>query len=192
MTGPKPPSTLFLSMDLEFEQPSQEIIQIGYCVGDLVTGEIVGEFSQLVTPKEALSPFIIQLCGITQSDMDRLGVPLGVAYAALLEDIKHYPTLNTNPLTWGGGDSASLREQVGDLASTNWPFGRRWLDIKTIFQFRQMANGLKPQAGLAKALTKMGLNFVGRKHNALADSINTFKIAHVLLKQMKTGLDVSK
>jgi inhibitor of KinA sporulation pathway (predicted exonuclease) len=49
-----------------------------------------------------------------------------------------------------------------------------------------LSKGKKHQAGLAKALTRLGMAFVGRKHRADDDALNTFLIAHKLLQEMKS------
>ena len=36
-----------ISLDIEFEQPSEEIIQVGAMVGNLKTGEILEEYLKL-------------------------------------------------------------------------------------------------------------------------------------------------
>lgn len=176
---PTTPTVNFLSLDLEMNQPSGKIIQVGAVVGNLRTGEIIDDLSVIVNPHETLNPFIIQLTGITP-EMVTHGATLTEAYEHLTHMYKSHGCF-TNPITWGGGDSLDLKQQLGDSA-TNWPFGRRWLDVKTIFQFHQLARGQKLQAGLAKALTRVGLAFKGRKHDARDDARNTFLLAHHLLK----------
>lgn len=187
-------SDLYLSLDLELEQPSQEIIQIGACVGNIQTGKILGTYSAYIPAELPLSPFIIQLTGITQEIIDEQGVSLLTAYRGLLAFYKAFPEVNYNIMTWGGGDTRELKEQVTSAYYKiiygkvfEWPFGRRWIDIKTWFQFIQLSKGGKLQAGLAKAMTKQGLNFQGRKHNALDDAINTFRLAHKLMVDSKKG-----
>lgn len=168
----------FLSLDLEMAQPSGKIIQVGACVGDLRTGEILETYSRYVKIDESLSPFIVTLTGITDNCLSTEGVTLVEAYEGLKAICERYDTF-CNPLVWGGGDSKELRDQLGQ--TPGWPFGHRWLDVKTLFQFNQFKHDQKPQAGLAKALFKCGLNFKGRKHNALDDAINTFRLAHRLM-----------
>ena len=184
-------SDLYLSLDLEMEQPSEEIIQIGACIGNIKTGEILDTFCAYVAPEFPLSPFITQLTGITQKTIDEEGKDILAAYKSLLEFVKPHD-INCNVMTWGGGDTKELKNQVQwayDVVVIGkvfaWPFGRRWIDIKTWFQFRQLARGEKLQAGLAKAMAKTGLNFKGRKHDALADSVNTFRLAHQLVTEYK-------
>jgi inhibitor of KinA sporulation pathway (predicted exonuclease) len=166
-----------LSLDLEMNQPSGRIIQIGACVGNIHTGEIVETLSILVDPGEPLSDFIIGLTGITEERLDRDSTSLLEAYQTLQSMHKRH-TCFMNPLTWGGGDSYELKKQLIEQDSLQgpWCFGRRWIDVKTLYHTRQLMNGKPVQAGLAKALVKLGLQFKGRKHDALDDAINTFKI----------------
>ena len=181
----------YLSLDLEMAQPSGKIIQIGACIGNIITGEILEQKSWFVSINEDLSPFITTLTGITDYDLQTWGWTLVEASQELFCMAKQYDCM-VNPITWGGGDSKELKDQlqieydktiIGKVF--DWPFGRRWVDVKTVFQFRQLARGEKIQAGLAKALTKCGMSFKGRKHNALDDATNTFLLAHHLLKEMK-------
>jgi inhibitor of KinA sporulation pathway (predicted exonuclease) len=174
---------LYLSLDLEMAQPSGKIIQIGACVGNIHTGEIVDTFSALVRIDEPLTDYIVNLTGITENALATEGTDLLDAYGRLL---KWFNTHNPNPLViqWGDGDMRVLREQIQQRDNnTHWPFGYRYIDAKTLFQVYQLARGQKLQAGLAKAMTKLGLSFKGRKHNGLDDAINTFHIAHHLIKR---------
>jgi inhibitor of KinA sporulation pathway (predicted exonuclease) len=162
-------------------QPSNKIIQIGACIGDLNTGIVEAKFNRYITIDESVAPFIEQLTGITDNRLATEGVSLQSAYSSLKTIVNSFSgSLECNPITWGGGDSGLLHQQLGEV---EWVFGRRWLDIKTLFQWRQMRKGEKPQAGLAKAMTKCGLRFQGRKHDALDDAINTFALAHYLFKE---------
>ncbi len=165
-----------VSMDLEMAQPSGRIIQIGACISDLETGKIIDTFNQLVNPHEPLSEFISTLTGITDAAIAEHGVTLHTAYERLKIWLAPHSDRFLNPYVWGGNDLLDLRNQLNTLA-TDWPFGRRWFDVKTLWQFRQMRLGLKPQAGLAKALVKSGLRFKGRKHSATDDAINTALLA---------------
>ncbi len=178
----------YLSLDLEGNQPSEKIIQIGACIANIGSGEVFSKFSQLVLIDEAITPYIETLTGISNLDMHAEGVSLKEAYGRLIAWRQAFidagNTLELNPLVWGGGDSLWLRNQLGADA-TPWFFGRRWIDVKTIYQFRQLARGEKIQAGLAKALIRCGLKFEGRKHNALDDAVNTARVAHVLLSEMR-------
>lgn len=178
---------MIVSLDLEYNQPSRKLIQIGAVVGDLTTGNVVDRFSIFINPGESLAPEIVQLCGIKQSDVDS-APDIKEAYRQLTYWLQPYAGQRSlNPLTWGGGDSEDLRQAVGldreDRAA--WVFGRRWTDVKTVFIAWRAAHQRPGDGGLAKSMTKLGLAFQGRRHNALDDAENTFITYMALLAQFK-------
>jgi inhibitor of KinA sporulation pathway (predicted exonuclease) len=67
------------------------------------------------------------------------------------------------------------------LNRERWLFGRRWLDAKTLFVAWRMAQGRELHGGLGRSMTKLGLAFEGRQHNAIDDAENTFRIYRALL-----------
>lgn len=168
-------------MDLELNQDETgaKIIEVGACVGNVQTGEILESYSAFVNPKQILKEFIIQLTGISQEQVDNAGT-VEQAYLGM-EDLGRRFDCLTMPIVWGMGDGPALRSELPK--SCAWGFGRRELDVKAVFQAFQMARNEKVQAGLAKALTRLGLNFKGKKHRAVDDAINTFILYHGLLKR---------
>ena len=164
----------FVTLDLEMNQPSGKILQVGACVGNFDTGEILAKYSEHIKLDEPLNPFIIQLTGITKQQVDNVS-PLVKAYE-VLRTLYNEHNCFRNPITWGGGDSEFLRQQLD--YQDDWIFGRRWIDLKTIFQFYRFSTNQQVQGGLAKSLTKVGLKFEGRKHDALDDAVNTFRLAY--------------
>ncbi|HEY3655420.1 MAG TPA: 3'-5' exonuclease [Steroidobacteraceae bacterium] len=151
---------LLVSLDLELNQPSRRIIQIGAVVGNIRTGEIVSRFDSKVSPDEELSPAIAKLTKIKQEEVD-VTPKLREAYESLkcwLEPFAGERVLN--PVTWGGGDTETLREQL-QLDRERWLFGRRWLDAKALFVAWRMAQGRDLQGGLGRSMTKLGLAFEG-------------------------------
>lgn len=180
------PIEVFTSIDLEMNQPSKKIIQIGACVGNITTGKILDKLSIFVNPNESLNPEIIKLTGITQDDVDG-GTTLLNAYEALKRFHKEHNSF-INPITWGGGDSNELRDQLlseNPDVNLEWCFGRRWIDTKTLFVSHRFANRQPIQGGLAKSMLKVGLRFQGRKHNATDDSVNTFHMYSKMLELIK-------
>ncbi len=168
-----------LSFDLELNQAptGAKIIEIGACVGDILTGEILESYSAFVNPEEKLVDHIILLTSITQQQVDAAGTLLA-AYQGM-EALAARHACQRMPIVWGGGDGATLRKELPP--ETPWSFGRRELDVKAVFQAYEMAVGEKVQAGLAKAMTRLGLAFKGRKHRAIDDANNTFLIYCALL-----------
>ena len=181
----KEPIEIFTSLDLEMNQPSGSIVQIGAVVGNIKTGEILEKLSVFVNPHEILDPFIIKLTKITQEDVDT-GVTLEEAYLKLKEMHEKHACF-VNVLTWGGGDSQELQSQLKKHNPNfeGWCFGRRWIDVKTLFISWRLANEKPIQGGLAKSMLKLGLKFNGRKHNALDDSVNTFLLYCKMLELLK-------
>jgi len=176
---------LIVALDLELNQPSGRIIQIGAVIGDVRTGEIVTRFDHKVNPLEELDPQIEKLTGISAAEL-AAAAPIEAAGTALNEWLAPYDDVRTmNPLTWGGGDTETLRTQLG-YSDERWHFGRRWIDVKTLYVAWRMAQGKDIAGGLAKAMTKLKLAFEGRKHNALDDALNTFRMYRALLAEFRT------
>jgi inhibitor of KinA sporulation pathway (predicted exonuclease) len=167
-------------IDLELNQPSGKIIQIGAVIGDTNSGDITHRLKVYVDPQEPLSQFIIDLTGITQSVIDKESIPLTEAYLKLKEFHLMHSTF-MNPLTWGGGDSQEIFDQLPEEDRIDWPFGRRWIDAKTLYVSECIAKGLPVQGGLSKVMTKYNLKFQGRKHDALDDAENTFRLYKEML-----------
>lgn len=178
-----------MSLDMEYNQPSKSIIQIGIAVGNLKSGEIFFRGCWHIAVDEKVSEFITVLTGITTEDI-LVGYNLNEVYMFLSAIHTKYKCFR-NPLTWGGGDSEDLRKALdlynasGSLCHERYIFGRRWIDAKTLFVSRCLARDEKTQSGLAKSLTRLGLNFEGRKHNAMDDAVNTFRIYRKLLEELE-------
>lgn len=171
-----------LSLDLEYNQPSRSIIQVGFAVGNLESGLILDSQSYYIKQEETLNPFIIELTGIQQIDVDQ-GIELQEAYQALTDSHKEFQCFR-NWLTWGGGDSEDLRLAL-NLDNKTFSSGRRWIDAKTVYVSYCFANNIKHQSGLKKSMKNLGLDFYGRPHDARYDAINTFFIYHKLLQEMR-------
>lgn len=178
---------IFTSIDLELNQPSNSIIEIGAVVGNIDSGEILHKESIYVDPGEFLNPEIIQLTGIKQETVNA-GFSLPNAYSRLCEIHKMYDSF-CNPIVWGSGDLDAIKKQMlkhveeYDLV---WPFGRRVIDVKTLYVSHRIAEGKAPQGGLAKAMTKYGLAFKGRKHCGSDDALNTFVLYKRMLEYFRT------
>lgn len=174
-------------LDLEHNQPSGKICQIGMVVGDTQTGEITHRLKIYVNPGEPIAHFITELCGITQEQINQQGVSLSEAYLQVKDFHRQYSEF-MNPVTWGGGDSETLRVQLGFGDTDDWCFGRRWIDAKTLAVSRMIArDNTVLSGGLSSAMKRFGLKFTGRKHDAQDDAENTFKIYHHMLYLMRHG-----
>lgn len=177
-----------LALDLEMNQPSGKIIQVGAAIGDSLTGEIISTLSCIINPNELLNPFIVTLTGITES-MVSMGMQLDEAYAKL----KAFKPVDCfmNPYTWGGGDTYHFTGELKRLHNLEDPFlfGRRFEDVKVLYRAYRMANNQSLQGGLSKAMTKFGLQFKGQKHRADDDAANTLLIYFKLMNLLKNKKD---
>jgi len=181
---------LVCALDLEMNQPSQKIIEVGYTIGDIYTGEVKLSKGLIVNPHEQLSEFIINLTHISQEMVD-IGYELVDAYKEMMKDCETLG-VHRQPVVWGGGDVRTLKQQVNEIDSSIlrkdsgiWSFGYTEMNDKNIVQAILGAKKLKTQGGLARSLGKFGLNFKGTKHRAIDDSLNTFLIHVELLKRLQ-------
>ncbi len=188
----KEPTKFYTSLDLELNQDpttGPKIIQIGAAIGNIESGEVVDSLSIFVNPKQQLIPFITQLTRITQEQVDN-GVTITQAYRQLVKFHKQHDSF-VNPVTWGGGDVEAIKKEVNeekDLTEVfGWPFGRRWIDAKTLYCAWRIANGQFPAGGLKKSLRNLGLNFKGAAHDAKDDAVNTFYIFKKLVDLYRGG-----
>ena len=175
----------YISLDLEMNHDddgrTREVIQVGYVIGDGETGEILETRNLFVKNKNTrpLKPFIVELTGITDEIIDAKGQSMQSIYDIILRDMAVHDVF-MNPITWGGNDSAELREWINaednDIIKGRYAFGRRWIDCKTMYVMERLANGRHIQGGLKNACRKLGIQFDGPAHDATQDAINTFKV----------------
>jgi len=180
-----------VSLDLEMNQEptgGTPIIQVGACIFNSETGEIIDKFDQYVKSKTIITPYINNLCGIHQRHIDA-AQELNRVYWDFVEFMQKHPKCIRQLVTWGGGDRAELKKQLIDWYVDNegcyieelWKLGYTEMNVKNIHQYLREKEGKSTQGGLARSMLKYGLQFEGTKHNALDDSINTAKIyCHML------------
>ena len=174
-------------LDLEMNQPSGKIVQIGAVIGDTLSGAITNRLRIYINPGESIDPFITDLCGISQDQINQEGIPLSDGYR-LLKDFHQKHSTFINPVTWGGGDSQEIYDQLDEDSRKDWCFGRRWIDAKTMAVTRMIAREDRVYSGgLATTMKKYGLTFQGRKHDAQDDAENTFKMYYHMLQLVRQG-----
>jgi len=61
---------LVVALDLEMNQPSERIVQIGAVLGNVRTGEVVSQFDAKVNPGEPFSSRIAELTGISALELE--------------------------------------------------------------------------------------------------------------------------
>ena len=181
----------YIALDLEMNQPTGTIIQIGAAIGSYKENEPIETFSVIINTLEVLDPRIIELTGITQEKVNN-GVTLIEGVNSLLAFLDGKDTF-INPITWGGNDNEELKTQFFNEYKSffpiskdgQWIFGRRSMDAKTIYSGYRIANGQQPTGGLARSMTHMGLKFQGKKHNAMDDAKNTLIMFRKMIQFFK-------
>lgn len=176
---------IFTAVDLEMNQPSGKIISIGYAIGDIYTGNILESEDLFVFIDEPITEYIVKLTGIDDNLLLEKGQPLLAQYNKLAEAHKKYGSF-INPITWGGGDTQEIQNQLkAQNVEFEWVFGRRWIDTKTVYVSQRLARQKDFKGGLAKAMTKLGIKFEGTKHTSKDDAVNTFRMYYHLLRKFR-------
>jgi inhibitor of KinA sporulation pathway (predicted exonuclease) len=172
-------------LDLELNNKSNgevpKIIQVGVAIG---TPNNIKTYSWYVNPQEPLVPFITQLTGITEEVISTQSVSLETVaeeLGNLLTDEKPF----VNPVTWGQGDVDELKAEFRQNGIHFPFFGRRILDVKTIYVFLEMVNGRSPSGSLSKSMNRYKIPFVGKAHIADVDALNTLRFFYFLRERQR-------
>jgi len=184
----------YLALDLELNNapdgstPNPSIIQVGVAIGSarqLPSEWIVKKW--FVKVNEPIYPFITELTGITTDDVKNGLQHYDIANELdkLIKDNKTF----VNPVTWGGGDATELKDEFERWGVEFRNFGRRWIDVKTWYALRMLANGKKPAGGLSSAMSVYKMQFEGKAHRADVDAYNTLRLFFEILKRQKQMLD---
>lgn len=181
-----------IAVDLEMNQPSGKIIQIGAVCFQPDKGALIETFDRLIDPGEPIAREISELTGIKDEDVE--GKPLITEGAREFSDFKHRLQINPIGVVWGAGKSNDVR-RIFEEAGMESPFKNRIIDVKGVFQMLANASGAKmrQKVGLAKACEIFGLGWdskFGEPHHALADAFNTMRVYMFLSKCPKGGVEI--
>lgn len=181
-------SQKYLALDLELNQPSGKIIQVGIAIAK-ADDKFENYFTKkwYINPNEPIGQFINDLTGITDSDISSYCVGHETIAREIGELIKEHRCF-VNPVTWGGGDSVELLAEFSKNCVDFPHFGRRWIDCKTFYTFMMFARGKNPSGGLASAMGVFKLQFKGAAHRADIDAANTLALFFKFLERQR-GLE---
>jgi len=177
-------------LDLEYNQPSQNIIQIGAVVLNTKSGAMDKSYNKfLALPKgEVLDPFIIKLCGITE-EMLSLASPAAEVLADFWQWVDDQQ-VGGKVWAWGS-DTYDLKEQT--FKAGVWKYRKvKNLDIKMLAQLYFDVSSKPAKGGLRTSLEKLGLTFEGRQHNAYDDAYNTGRVLYRICQDMDKVAKVRK
>ncbi len=182
----------FAALDLELNNapdgstPNPKIIQIGLVIADPMQSEEEWDIRKwFIKIDEPVYPFITELTTITDEMLAEYGVTLKQAATGINQVISAHEAF-VNPVTWGGGDLDTLRNQVVAAGGNLSCFGRRIIDVKTLHVALEIAAKGKPdRAGLASAMQKYKMKFEGRQHLADVDAFNTMRLYFKILNRFQ-------
>jgi len=182
----------YLAIDLELNNKNDgttpRIIQVGVAWGSPIRPEEIETYSWYLDPEENITPFITQLTGITDEIIKEKAVP----HDKLAEELGmliSWEKCFVNPIVWGGGgegnDATELKDEFTQRGIDFPYFGRRVIDVKTLYVFNQMVRGKSPSGGLRKSMISYGLDFIGQSHRADVDALNTLRFFFYFLQRQK-------
>lgn len=151
-----------------------EIIEIGACLLNVVTGQIEGKRSILVKPtRSKVSPFCTQLTTLTQEQVEE-GILFSQACTILETD---YSSKQRVWASYGDYDRRQFESQCASFG-VPYPFGAEHINIKKLFAAQ---TNWKKQVGMAQALKKLNLPLEGTHHRGHDDAWNIARILAVLM-----------
>lgn len=180
-----------LAFDLEMntadkDSPVEDIIQIGWAVGNISTKRVLVSKSMHVKCDKPLSEFITELTGISQIQ-NNAGYPLDLAAGVMIQDFHHFDC-HKQPVVWGYGDLQYLQQELDKLTEHYFqdrlvmPLGGRTQDVKTLWQGYAHSNKISLRRGLFGACRAFGIEPEGDAHDAKYDALNTLRLYFELLE----------
>lgn len=167
--GPRPPG----------EQ--NEIIEVGVCLLDPVSGERSRGRSILVRPqRSSVSPFCTELTTLTQEMVDG-GLELAAACELLREQ---YQSPQRIWASYGAYDRKQFRSQCTAF-EVEYPFSAEHINVKARFA---ATDELPRPVGMAGALKRLGLPLEGTHHRGGNDAWNIAAILGYLLVDRQANL----
>ena len=188
----------FIAIDLEADQPSGEVIQIGAAVFDTQTKtpEVpVNTFSEYLETQSHSKPNWDYKLDSGQTLEELLGWDFPKRHAQLalpaekgftqFWDWVNYVQAGKKFIQWGSMDMNLITAQCKENFIT-WP-RFNVIDLKQLYKyFLVPAWGLPKQAGLAKAMESLGISSEGRAHDAYFDALHTGLIALKVFNALET------
>ena len=181
----------YLSIDLELNSKQDgttpRIIQVGVSVASPVMPDDIKTYSWYLDPQEKITDFISNLTGITDEIIKEKSVP----HETVAQELGNIITENecfVNCVVWGGGeknDATELKDEFRERGIDFPFFGRRVIDVKTLYVFNQMVQGKTPSGGLRKSMISYGLDFIGTSHRAEIDAENTLRFFFYFLNKQR-------
>jgi inhibitor of KinA sporulation pathway (predicted exonuclease) len=157
---------------------TSEIIEIGVCPIDVVTGKCLPKRSILVRPvRSTVSAFCTQLTTLTQAQVSE-----GLSFAEACSILRReYDTKHRTWASYGDYDRRQFERQCREMGVEN-PFGTTHINVKNLFA---LVHQLPHEVGLDSALQQLNLPLEGTHHRGDDDAGNIAKILCLLLSRVR-------
>ncbi len=178
-------------LDLEMNQPSGSIIEIGAVSYDVKTRNVQSKFQSFVKlpDGETLAPEITTLTNIGSHFLDSaptLAEALEAYWKWAIECGCH------KYIAAWGNDYWDVIEASKSLG-VSYPSRMSTLNIKVMASIMRCEYpNKKAKGGLKNSLDVFGIDFVGTQHRALDDASQTSRVVDFLSEKFRLGLDVTK
>jgi inhibitor of KinA sporulation pathway (predicted exonuclease) len=90
---------------------------VGYTAFNSITGEILETSGDYIKISKPLYPFIINLTGITQNEIDTRGISISQSYKNLINFCEKHEIKFGQMVTWGSGDLDEYKKCMGNLVA---------------------------------------------------------------------------
>ncbi len=175
-------------LDLEMNQPSGSIIEIGAVCFNSRSGLTTEFFRKYVSlpDSESLNPDITALTGISETKLT--GAPSLRDALLGLTDWAQFAGCSKHMATWGT-DYWDIKQANRDN-SVPFPW-KCFLNVKEAATLLRAAFPGKKRGGLKSATDAFGCGFVGLQHRALVDAENTARLMAEMIKGTRL-LDIAR
>ena len=164
--------------DGDYQKQQSEIIEIGICKLNTLTGEITASQGILIKPvRSEISEFCTRLTSITPQMVEQHGITLSEACSTLE---KEYDSKQLTWASYGAYDKTMLKEQCRRFGIA-YPMSDHHINVKVLFSD---THGLAKGIGMSRALRMLKLPLEGTHHRGVDDAKNIAKILHVTLPQL--------
>ena len=155
-----------------------DVVEVGIATLDLETLERREKESLIVRPEHSrVSAFCTELTTLTQEQVEQ-----GMPFAAACRLLKtRFRSRHRAWASWGDYDRRQFERQCARDGVT-YPFGATHLNVKNLFA---LAEGLRHEVGMPKALDRLGLPLAGTHHRGDDDAWNIAAILAAVLRRLR-------
>ena len=154
---------------------TSEIIEIGVCILDALTGEIRKPQGLIVKPKfSSVSEFCTELTSLTPEMVNQ-----GMSFADAINVLKSDYGVNRKIIAAHGNYDKTMLAKECERKGVKSPFGPTYLNISAIATLKLKAN---KRLSLNRACEKLGLQFEGRAHRGVDDAVMAAKVLWEIIK----------